>query len=99
MMMNMNTKPIIVAAMAASAMRHSVTNIMMTQPVSWATALIMDGRLLDRACCSVLTSFVTRLRISPCAMRLKQLMGTRLILAHRSRRICLERPSVTVAMI
>ena len=80
-------------------MRHSVTNIMMTQPVSWATALIMDGRLLDRACCSVLTSFVTRLRISPCAMRLKQLMGTRLILAHRSRRICFERPSVTVAMI
>ena len=50
---------------AADAILHSVTNIMIRQPANCATALMMDGRLLESACCSVLTSLVTRLRISP----------------------------------
>ena len=51
--------------MAARAMRHSVRNIITRQPMNWAAALIMEGRLLARACCRVLTSLVTRLRMSP----------------------------------
>ena len=58
-------KPTRVTAMAARAMRHSVTNIITRQPMNCAAALIMEGRLLARACCRVLTSLVTRLRMSP----------------------------------
>ena len=61
----MAAKPSTVMATAASAMRHSVTNIMIRQPMNCAPELIMEGRALDRVCWRVLTSLVTRLSRSP----------------------------------
>ena len=91
-------KPSTVTRIAASAIRHSVTNIMMRQPINCAPELIMEGRLLDSVCWRVLTSLVTRLRMSPWAVVLKYCMGTRLIFRDRSSRSCLDSPSVMVAM-
>lgn len=88
-----------VTAMAAIAIRHSVTNIITRQPMNCAAALIMEGRLLASACCRVLTSLVTRLRISPKGTEWKYFMGTLLIFFERSLRISLESSKVTVAMI
>ena len=67
----MTAKPSKVTPTAARAMRHSVTNIITRQPRNWAEALMMEGILLARACCRVLTSLVTRLRMSPWDTRLK----------------------------
>ena len=46
---------------------------------------MMVGRLLVRPCWSVETSFVMRLRMSPCAWKLKYFCGTRLIFSDSSR--------------
>ena len=48
--MPMMRKPATVTSTAESAMRHSVTNIIMRQPANCAAELMMDGRLLDSAC-------------------------------------------------
>ena len=87
MMSTVSSRPTTVTHSAASAMRHSVTNIMMRQPTNCVAALMMVGRLLVRPCWSVETSFVMRLRMSPCEWRLKYFCGTRLIFSDSSARI------------
>ena len=70
-----------------SASRHSVTNIMIRQPINCVAALMMVGRLLVSPCWSVDTSLVMRLRMSPCEVVLKYFCGTRLIFSESSPRI------------
>ncbi len=69
---------------AMSAIRHSVTNIIMRQPTNCVAALMMVGRLLVSPCWSVDTSFVMRLKMSPCEVVLKYFCGTRLIFSESS---------------
>ena len=72
------------ALSATSAMRHSVTNIIIRQPANCVAALMMVGRLLVSPCWSVDTSFVMRLKMSPCEVVLKYFCGTRLIFSESS---------------
>ena len=87
MMSTVSRSPTSVMPSAASARRHSVTNIMMRQPINCVAAEMIVGRLLVRPCWSVETSLVMRLRISPCAWKLKYFCGTRLIFSDSSPRI------------
>ena len=87
-MMRMTSRsPTSVIASETSASRHSVTNIMMRHPTNCMAAEMMVGRLLVRPCWSVETSFVMRLRMSPCEWKLKYFCGTRLIFSESSPRI------------
>ena len=99
MMSTISSRPISVMPSEVSARRHSVTNIMMRQPVNCVTALIIVGRLFVSPCWSVETSFVMRLRMSPCEVVLKYFCGTRFIFSDSSPRIRRDILSVTVAMI
>ena len=63
---------------ATSAMRHSVTNIIIRQPTNCV------ARLFVSPCWSVDTSFVIRLKISPCEVVLKYFCSTRLIFSESS---------------
>ena len=53
------------AAIAARAMRQSVTNIMTAEPTRVTTPVMVVARELLRVCCRVSTSLVTRERVSP----------------------------------
>ena len=79
--------PRIVTPMETSASRHSVTNIIRRQPTNCVAALMIVGRLFVSPCCRVETSFVMRLRMSPCEVVPKYFCGTRLILAESSPRM------------
>ncbi len=84
---------------AVRARCHSVTNIIIRHPTNCVAALIMVGRLLVMPCCSVETSFVIRLRISPVDVSPNCFCGTLLIFTVKSCRILFDALSVTVAMI
>ena len=64
-------KPRSVSRISAPAMRASMTSIITRQPTNWMSELSMPGRLFARPCCTVETSFVMRLKISPCVLREK----------------------------